>query len=148
MDDGITVSTSEQHRAARAASHFALVSRGKTTTDVEELKTVPVSNTDGDIDFSASRLETVNNKLSKNKGLGLDHIGLNLMCAGGSAVAVQQSKLGKRAVREDTWPCQIKGGRMVTLFKDKGDPRDLDNSRGLIICSHFKKVFTSVLLPS
>ena len=34
---------------------------------------------------------------------------------------------------------------MFTLFKGKGDPRDLDNLRGLTICSHFKKVFTSVL---
>ena len=60
-------------------------------------------------------------------------------------MAVQQSRIADRAKAADAWPYQVKGSKLASLFKGKGDPRVLDNTRGLSICNHLTKTFTAVL---
>ncbi|CAK0883186.1 unnamed protein product [Prorocentrum cordatum] len=65
--------------------------------------------------------------------------------SGGFAMAVQHSKVAEMVVALEEVPFQDKGGRMVKLYKGKGDPRDLDCSRGLTVVDHQAKSFISLL---
>jgi hypothetical protein len=84
-------------------------------------------------------------KLGRNRGLGLDSIPAELLQCGDMSVAVKLSELCAKIVLYDKWPYAWKGGRVVDLYKGKGDPALCDSSRGLLVSDHLGKAFVSVL---
>jgi len=129
----------------RVQRHFSAVSQGVICKDEDELMTSPQVVSAGCMHVSPHRFYDANRRQSVHKGLGSDRVGAALLKAGGFPLAVQQSKLAEEVVTQDVVPFQVKGGRMVKLYKGKGDARDLDCSRGLTINDHLAKSFIYLL---
>ena len=84
-------------------------------------------------------------KLGNNKAVGPDGIGAVLLKAGGCAVAVHINALQLRTFKDESWPVAWKGGRLVDLWKKKGDARVCGNSRGLLISDEMSKCTVGML---
>ena len=65
--------------------------------------------------------------------------------AGGEPVARMLQSIMNAASRLSYAPASWRGGRIIDLYKGKGDPQITDNSRGLLISDHSSKVFTGLL---
>ena len=63
------------------------------------------------------------------------------MKAGGGAFAVKQHEIEAKILSSNTWPLTMKGGRVVDIYKGKGDREDCDSSRGILLANHSFKCF-------
>lgn len=97
----------------------------------------------GCVDVSPERFLRKFTRMNPHKGLGPDGIPASLLKAGGFALALHASQLAQRIVNEEIWPTSFKGGRLVDLFKGKGNKQDCDASRGLLIGDHLAKATIS-----
>ena len=82
-----------------------------------------------------------------NKASGPDDLTAELLKAGGEPLARLLVSLFKSIAEARTVPKAWKGGRLVKLFKGKGDPAECDSSRGLLIGDVLSKLFTGLLAP-
>ena len=80
-----------------------------------------------------------------NNANGPDEILAPLLKAGGDPLVIKLNALHKQIVFEEAVPYQWKGGRLVDLYKKKGNPDDCGNSRGLLISDHLAKGFVGIL---
>jgi hypothetical protein len=69
-----------------------------------------------------------------------------LLKVGGEALACRLSDLAQRVVREESWPIEWKGGRIIDLFKHKGSPLVCDSYRGILLASHMMKVVLAQIM--
>ena len=79
------------------------------------------------------------------KGLEPDCIPVQLLQAGASPLAIRMSELRGRIVCAESWPPGWTGGRLVELFKGKGDMLSCDAHRGLLIGDHMAKAVIGIL---
>ena len=129
----------------RWTEHFAEVLNGTIVPDASSTVTTPERATSGHVDVSPWRMRVAIQRLGRVKGLGLDSIPAELLHIGRFPLAVKLSELCTKIVLYDKWPYAWKGGRVVDLYKGKGDPMLCDASRGLLISDHMGKAFVSVL---
>ena len=97
------------------------------------------------ISFSLTNVIKHINGLGKGKGVGLDGIEAEVLQAGGYSIARSLHDILSVVAQWHYSPMLWRGGRIVDLFKGKGNPSDTDNSRGLLISDHTGKVFTGLL---
>ena len=83
--------------------------------------------------------------LGRNKGVGEDRNEAETLVAGGEPIARLLQGVMNASSRLSFAPSQWRGGRLIDLYKGKGDPSVTDNSRGLLIADHASKVFTGLL---
>jgi hypothetical protein len=83
--------------------------------------------------------------LGKIKGTGRDEVPAELLQAGGSPMAVIFSAIYSRILNYRVWPTDWCGGRVVNLWKQKGDHQDCDNFRGLLLADHAAKGLTTII---
>ena len=83
------------------------------------------------------------NRLKDNKGMGGDAIPAELLKAGGMQMANIVNDVEQRIVEDKIWPFQWTGGKNVSLYKGKLDPKDRDNYRGFLLADHQGKSFVS-----
>jgi hypothetical protein len=93
-----------------------------------------------EIDVGASALAAAIAKTKSNKGMGRDAIQNELLKVGGEALACRLSDLAQRVAREESWPIEWKGGRIIDLFKHKGSPFLCDSYREILLASRMMKV--------
>ena len=67
------------------------------------------------------------------------------LVAGGEPIARLLQGVMNTASKLSYAPSKWRGGRLVELYKGKGDPALTDNSRGLLIADHSSKIFTGLL---
>ena len=144
LADG-SVSMSAEERCDRWQNHFMQVAGGRMVEELRDLESSPQSCVQSTFVASPSKILAANMRLGRNKGLGHDNISAELLCAGGSALAIKQAEICQRIVDQESWAVQWKGGRQVDLYKGKGDALDPDNSRGLLISDHMAKSFVTLL---
>ena len=60
-------------------------------------------------------------------------------------MALAFADLGDRIVRTECWPMSSKVGKLVQLWKGKGQRDVCDASRGLILSDHSSKMFAGIL---
>ena len=75
----------------------------------------------------------------------MDGIPAELLVAGGAATAVRYSEVNARVLKCLSWPTQWRGGRMVPVYKRKGDPQECDNSRGILLADHASKALAGAV---
>ena len=140
------IAADEEQRQQRWQRHFAGVVGGKIIDDQSFLATRPCRPCSKHaLDVSPHRVHDTIRRLGRNKGVGKDEIAAELMQCGGFAMAVQMSRIYERVVCDEAWPIAWKGGRVVELFKGKGDALDCNNSRGLLVADHMGKGLASIL---
>ena len=83
--------------------------------------------------------------LGRNKGVGEDRNEAETLVAGSEPIARLLQGVMNASSRLSFAPSQWRGGRLIDLYKGKGDPSVTDNSRGLLIADHASKVFTGLL---
>ena len=141
-----SLAESEVERQERWQAHFAGVFHGKF---VDKVSLVAASardaSDDASVDVSPPAVERSFRRLGRHKGVGLDRVPAELLQAGDGATAVHYSKLYARIVHEEQWPIRWAGGRIVDVFKRKGDPTDRDSSRGILLESHASKGLSNIL---
>ena len=64
--------------------------------------------------------------MADNRATGGDKVHAKLLKVGGFLLAVKLNEIQARVVDEERWPVAWKGGRLVELFKGKGDSGDCD----------------------
>lgn len=82
--------------------------------------------------------------LGSNRAAGPYEIPAVLLKAGGCAVAVCVNRIQNEILEFQEWPIAWKGGRLVDLWKRKGDSRECENSRGLLISDHLAKAIVDI----
>ena len=60
--------------------------------------------------------------LGNGKGVGLDQIPAEVLKAGGAPLACKYSEVNMRVAENHSWPSQWRGGRLVSVYKQKSDP--------------------------
>eukprot|EP00973_Karenia_brevis_P009038 1223358-Karenia_brevis.AAC.1 len=83
--------------------------------------------------------------LGKYKAIGIDGISAEVLVAGGWAMAVHIHQLIMHIVSTEVVPLDFRGGRLVDVWKRKGDQEVCDNSRGLLISNHISQVLTTLI---
>ena len=101
-----------------------------------------------DIGCSPTSILDTAKKVSRGKGLGPDGIAMELVVAGGDVAAIQVFEQAKCIVKRASWPLEYKGGRIVDIFKNKGDSMVCDQSRGILLACHVFKLFFSFLVDA
>ena len=145
LADG-TIANNENERQRRWQEHFCNVFNGEVTT-LQGIDDNPPAHTVTVHDFRVSpeSSRTAFAALGRNKGCGPDTIPAEVLQAGDSALAVKYADLEARIVSEEVIPRQWRGGRIIDLFKRKGDQLVCDNSRGLLLSDHSSKGFAGQL---
>jgi len=126
--------------------HFAHVFRGS-VTDKNNLVAASARDACNDsyIDVSPLTVAKSFKQLGQNKGVGPDRVPAELLKAGEYATAGHYSYLYTRIVHEERWPIDWAGGRIVDVFKRKGDATECDSSRGILLASHASKGLSNIL---
>ena len=144
LDGSIT--SCEEERQSRWQEHFADVFQGKIVPRNAIVKaSTSDSCSDSVVNTSPSIVERAFSKLKSNKGLGTDKVCAELLKIGDGATAVHYSKLYERIVENEQWPVVFAGGRLVDIYKRKGDPSVCDHSRGILLSSHASKGLANIL---
>ena len=86
--------------------------------------------------------------VGEDKACGPDGLPAKLLKAGGVALAVAVNRIETQSIEKESVPARWKGGRLVDLYKKKGDASVCSNSRGLLISDHLSKAFVGKLLNS
>ena len=60
-------------------------------------------------------------------------------------MAVKLNELEARIIHREQVPVKWKGGRMVDVWKKKGNAADCNSSRGILISDHMAKSFVDIL---
>ena len=87
-----------------------------------------------------SRTQKSLSALGSNRAAGPDGIPAILLKAG----AVCVNRIQNEILEFEEWPIAWKGGRLVDLWKRKGDSRECENSRGLLISDHLAKATVDI----
>ena len=135
-----SMTSSEQERQLRWQEHFATLYNGRimdraigpTTTSVLAVNTNSLRITP---EMTAKSIR----KLGEN-AVGPDEIPASLLKAGGDALAIKLNALEQIIVEREQIPAMWKGGRLVDVYKKKGNPAECSNSRGLLIATILRKV--------
>ena len=147
LNDG-SVAKDEQARIERWTEHFSRVMGGRNVA-WQDIFSIPVKTFekfyDAIVDFGPCRIMKATSLLPSGKGVGPDGVPAELYRAGCEQVAIVISRICIDARDRLTWPSAFKGGRLVDLWKSKGDPSVCDNSRGLLLSDHISKIPTSIM---
>ena len=84
-------------------------------------------------------------KLATGKGVGPDEIPAEAIQAGGLPFIWFLHRVISAIFECGYVPVRWRGGRIAALFKGKGDPRNTDSFRGLLLSDHSVKVLTGIL---
>ena len=141
-----TVTDSKVSLERRWQQHFAKVFNGSVVSKIALREPPrPPSTVPCTLNLGPEALESAIAKLGGNKGVGPDLIPAELLKAGGSAAAVRYSEVSRRIEMNASWPSQWRGGRIVDLYKGKGDRCVCDHSRGLLLADHASKAVTGII---
>lgn len=141
------LASTEQQRQERWQEHFcevfngSICRRGELPRAIADYSDLARSST-----FHTS-LEITRQSYAALKsciGVGTDHIGGELLQAGGSAIACKFDSLHQK-IRRRGFPSRWRGGRAIDLWKCKGEQEICDNSRGLLLADHSAKAFVGQL---
>lgn len=95
-----------------------------------------------DQDIISSRVD----RLNGNKGIGPDGVSGHALRRGVCWLTAQLSKIvATIAAATSRVPAPWRGGRLVSLFKNKGSSLSCDNSRGILVSSHVSKILTDII---
>ena len=143
------LSKTEDERQSRWQEHFCEVFSGKIETCRDSLITEPgLPIAEHTFRVAPQDLLQQFIMMSTGKGLGPDTISSDLLKCGGFPMSLAVSRVTDRLVSSERWPVNWKGGRLVELFKGKGDAKVCDASRGLLIGDHMAKGFIGCLKDS
>ena len=144
LDGSLTVG--EDERDARWQEHFMGVINGS-VVQFAELKSVPPDALSSASTFQHSPETTrrAHARLGRNKGVGRDGICAELLQAGDSASACKYFEIENRIVTTEQWPVMWQGGRIVEVYKHKGDSSLCDMYRGILLADHASKGFVRQL---
>ena len=150
-DGSLTKSSSEE--AVRWEQHYADVFKGNIVTRDQlisnprrprcALEDSPIT-----LDVGPAATEASFNKLANNKGVGPDAIPAELLKAGGAPAAIAYSVVNVRVAAEAKWPVDWQGGEIVNVYKRKGDTKDCDSYRGILLEDHSGKALKGILKES
>jgi hypothetical protein len=84
-------------------------------------------------DLPSDVISKMIDKANPHKATGLDGVEISTWKAGGNASAALAGDVLNSSRRHAKAPVKIKGGRIQSLYKGKGDRKDVNNSRGLLI---------------
>ena len=104
-----------------------------------------IPNTSPPLTFSIEEVERGIKSLRRNKGVGEDGNEAETLHAGGEAITKLLHGVINASCKLLYAPAAWRGGRIISLYKGKGDPSVADNNRGLLISEHASKVFTGLL---
>ena len=140
LEDG-TLPNSEAERQSRWLRHSCQVLSGRVVDTDAELITgsMDIIN-DSSIDFSPDRVAKHLQSLPRGKGTGPDGLPVELLVLGGSVLACFLSQMCCYIRDCERWPVAWKGGRQIDLYKGKGEVKDCNSSRGLLLSDHLSKV--------
>lgn len=142
-----SVACDDTQRNERWQEHFCNVFSGTVCdhSNLLDVLSAPRVNLDtSTFQTNPARTLVAFKRLPKNKGLVGDGISAELLCAGGMECAFMFDCLHQRILREG-WPLHWCGGRIVDLWRCKGDPEICDNSRGLLLSDHSSQAFIGQL---
>ena len=71
--------------------------------------------------MAPSAVESVVATLKQRKGVGPDGVSIEILQAGGSAVAVKLAEIRERVILGASWPFGWTGGRIHDIYKHKGN---------------------------
>ena len=77
--------------------------------------------------------------------MGPDEIPSELLQAGGYPAALLYSRVNQRIVDTFQWPLMWCGGNIVNVYKNKGDSRNTDDHRGILLSDHAGKAMHSMV---
>ena len=137
------LTTSRLEVDQRWQEHFEDVFAGQ-TVEVQSLREPdpepPPKPCTTNMDVGPAATELPFAQLGRNKGVGRDGIPAELLLrAGGAPAAILYAGVNRRVLSNWAWPVQWRGGRMAPVYKRKGDSRDCDNSRGILLADHAGK---------
>ena len=89
--------------------------------------------------FSVDRLASIFKAMAGNKGVGPDDILVEVLRAGDEPLAQLTADLGAKIAAAECCPVTYKSGRLVDLYKGKGDRKICDASRGLTLIKQLSK---------
>ena len=134
------LSSNETERQLRWQDHFCQLLCGRVLSDPRLIKSLSISPIkEHDVIIQVTRTQKSLAALGSNRTAGPDEIPAVLLKAGGCAVAVFVNRIQNEILEHEEWPIAWKGGRLVDLWKRKGDARECENSRGLLISDHLAK---------
>ena len=144
LDGSLTESPDEAD--ARWQEHYASVFGGDIVQECSVREAPrPQAPSPCTLDVGPAATEAAFAVLGNNKGVGLDEIPAELLKAGGGALACKYSEVNARVAANYSWPSQWRGGRLSSLYKQKSDPQDCDNSRGLLLADHAGKGLVGII---
>ena len=91
------------------------------------------------------KVEAQVNKLAVGKGVGPDEIPAEVVKAGGLPFVSFLHYVVSAICETGYVPLSWRGGRIVALFKGKGDSKATDSYRGLLLSDHSLKVLAGIL---
>ena len=145
--DGSVTKTARE-RELRWQEYFTELYGGVIKSSVREAVSVSLAPVVGDLPISVLTTFEFIQKLGENKACGPDELHAKLLKAGGLPLAVAINRVEVRSVKEETVPVQWKGGRLVDLYKKKGDASECCNSRGLLVSDHLAQAYIGKLRDS
>ena len=141
-----TLTASDEQYARRMQEHFCDVFGAAIVDNLEALGVkqpdVPYGAATACPD--AEQIERTIAKQPLGKACGEDEVPIELIKAGGGACASKLWDLLRKVWRFAYWPMSWRGGRLKELHK-KGDTKECDNYRGLLIGDHMGKVGAALL---
>jgi len=139
--------TTVNERELRWQEHFCELFSGAimgSMVDATSVSVRPVINT---LPISAQTTYEYIQSLGET-ACGPDELHAKLLKVGGCALAVAVNRIETRSIMEEQVPVRWKGGRLIDLYKKKGDPALCSQSRGLLISDHLSKCFVGKLRDS
>ena len=97
------------------------------------------------ISVNPSRVEAAIGRLGRNKGVGKDGVPAELLQAGGSPLAIMVSAVYQKIVDSEKCPIAWTGGKIVDVYKRKGDAAECDASHGILLSDHISKGLCRIL---
>ena len=108
-----------------------------------------VSQVDVDLDpkafVSPWQLQQAIRKLRRGKACGPNAMPPDLLKAGGPVIAMQMSCLTNKVVAHAHEPTSWRGGKLIPLYKGKGNPQDPASFRSIFISDFTAKVYHACL---
>ena len=97
------------------------------------------------LDCGPAATERAFSLLGRNKGVGIDGIPAEVLQAGGAPAAILYSSVNQKVVDTYQWPTKLTGGLLPNIYKQKGDPRNCDDHRGILLADHAGKGLTGII---
>jgi len=143
-DGSLTTCTNEE--VQRWNEHYAEVFCGQLVDEsaVRDAQR-PTRQRGTSIDVGPVNTAAAFKRMRKNRGTGPDEIPIELHQAGGDATAVKYAEINQHVADTWQWPYQWCGGELKSAYKKKGDPRECDSSRGLLLADHSGKALVGII---